>query len=78
MQAEDELESARERISELEGLLRSMVRATADPMLLKVIGECVGLLNEALSLGGSVDETWRTRVAAQLHVINVMRQVAER
>jgi hypothetical protein len=73
--SEEQLESCRERNRELESLIKAMVRATADPMLLKVIGECDGLLSEVMTFDHlSRDPSWRTRTAAQLHVVSVIRR----
>lgn len=72
--AEEGLESARERIEELEATMAAFIRATADPMLLNVIQQCEALLNEALRPGVAESQAWRTRALAQLRAVRIMRR----
>lgn len=72
IEAEEGLESARERIEELEATVASFIRATADPLLLNVIRQCEALLNEALSTG--TGDTWRVRATAQLRAVRILQR----
>lgn len=70
--AEDELESARERVAELESHMAAIIRGAADPLLVARAERSEELLQEVMSAGFvACTPEWMTRVRAQLVAVNI-------